>query len=93
MAPVKSQIALPIWGSCSQGFHGPISAPSSSVAFVAVATFVVTAQMLFAESGPISDQFRDLSGAGKRNGHIVRKEEHDSNQYKFLQGGHWRTGS
>ena len=29
IARVRSQIALPIAGSCSQGFHGPISAPSS----------------------------------------------------------------
>jgi hypothetical protein len=29
MARVKSQIAFPIAGSCSHGFHGPISAPSS----------------------------------------------------------------
>jgi aerobic-type carbon monoxide dehydrogenase small subunit (CoxS/CutS family) len=27
MASVKSQIALPICGSCSQGFHGPIIMP------------------------------------------------------------------
>ena len=30
IARVKSQIALPIAGSCSHGFHGPISAPSSA---------------------------------------------------------------
>ena len=29
IARVRSQIALPMAGSCSQAFHGPIRAPSS----------------------------------------------------------------
>ena len=30
-AKVRSQIGLPNFGSCSQGFHGPISAPLSAM--------------------------------------------------------------